>query len=80
MAKALVKAIRNLTSDHGYKAIASLVDEIPLLRGQIESKSKEAFDLSAEIIQGPLMPLRRISSMLSRCTAACTIVYCKNDE
>ena len=49
MAEALVTAIRTLSSDHGYKEIASLVDEVPLLNEQIETKNNEANELRAEI-------------------------------
>jgi chromosome segregation ATPase len=49
MAEAFVKAVRAFSSDNAYQIIASLTEEVPLLKGQIESKSKEADGLKAEI-------------------------------
>jgi chromosome segregation ATPase len=49
-AEALLTAVRTLTSDNGYKAIVSLTEEIPPLKRQIESKTKEADGLRAEIV------------------------------
>jgi len=43
-AEALVMTVRSSALDDNYKAIASLYDEIPLLKGQIEPKSKEVDD------------------------------------
>ena len=47
--EALVTTVRNLASDDSYKAIANMFDEIPRLRSQIESKSKEADAFEGEI-------------------------------
>jgi chromosome segregation ATPase len=47
--EALVTTVRNLTSDDNYKAVASVFDEIPLLKGQVKSKDTELDRLRREI-------------------------------
>jgi len=47
--EALVTAVRTLTSDENYKAVAGIYEEIPLLKGQIDSKDTELRRLRNEI-------------------------------
>jgi len=47
--EALVTTVRNLTLDDNYKAVASVFDEIPLLKGQVKSKDTELDRLRREI-------------------------------
>jgi chromosome segregation ATPase len=47
--EALVTNVRNLASDDGYKAIASVFDEIPPLKAQIKSKDAELDRLRVKI-------------------------------
>ncbi len=47
--EALVTNVRNLASDDGYKAIASVFDEIPPLKAQIKSQDAEVDRLRVKI-------------------------------
>lgn len=47
--EALVINVRKLASDDSYKAIANILDEIPQLKAQIQSKDAELDHLKAEI-------------------------------
>jgi chromosome segregation ATPase len=47
--EAFITALRSLASDDNYKAIASVFDEVPLLKGQVEYKNAELDTIGEEI-------------------------------
>lgn len=49
VAEGLVKVIRSVASDDGYKVFNSVFDEVPALKKQLQSKDAELEDLRAKI-------------------------------